>query len=110
MGILSPKRVIIKRTDLVVDENHPHGTYQQIDMEVQNPNAGDGALSPLQLEPHELTKYMRMRQERREERRMNHNQVLLGRFSAANENKPIPAATRCKDMLMQQQGKIDTLA
>jgi hypothetical protein len=52
---------MIKRTDLIIDEENPQGTYQQIDMEVQNPNVNDGMLSPLQLEPHELKKYMLIR-------------------------------------------------
>ena len=41
---------------------------------------------------------------------MKNNQVLLGRFSEANKTKPIPAATKCKDLLMQSQDKVQTLA
>ena len=42
-------RVVLKRKDFTVDDEHPHGTYQQIDVELQDPSAAGGALSPLQL-------------------------------------------------------------
>jgi uncharacterized membrane protein YgaE (UPF0421/DUF939 family) len=50
-----------------------------------------------------------MRQERREERRMNRNQQLLGRFSAANENKRIPSPIRCMEQLKKEQDQVKTL-
>jgi hypothetical protein len=68
-GALSPNRgVVIKRKEFTIDEEHPKGTFKQTNMALDHPNAKDGALSPLQLEPNELTIYMRMRHDRRDER------------------------------------------
>ena len=40
---------------------------------------------------------------------MVRNQQLLGRFSAANENKRIPSPIRCMEQLKQEQDQVKTL-
>jgi len=94
MGGSRNNKVILKRTEIAVDEDNPLGRYEEIDIEVKNPNAGEGALSPLQLEPHELQNYMRMRRERREERRMQRNQDFLSRNSDIGKEKRQTSAQR----------------
>lgn len=109
MGGLKPNKVVLKRKHFAVDEDHPNGTLEQIDYEVRSPNAGEDALSPLQLEPHELTKYMRMRHDRREERRMQRNQHLLGRHNAALANKRQPSAQRLLQKLEEENAPANPL-